>query len=83
MIYNVIQLAILDEDYEESYEKEDEDKKKYLRKIAEFGITPSQIFKGDPNKRMAYSEFKNNKVLLPNTTEYLKNKENIFDEKES
>ena len=71
------------EDYEESYEKEDEDKKKYLCKIAEFGVTPSQIFKGDPNKRMAYSEFKNNKVLLPNTTEYLKNKENIFDEKES
>ena len=66
------------EDYEKKYEKADEEKKVYLCKLIEFGVTPSQIFKGDPYKRLAYSGLKNNKLLLPNTTDYLRT--NIFDE---
>ena len=68
------------EDYEEEYKKADEEKKIYLCKLLEFGVTPSQLFKGDPYKRSAYAELKNNRQLLPNTTEYIKNQENIFNE---
>ena len=68
------------EDYEEEYKKADEERKIYLCKLLEFGVTPSQLFKSDLNKRMAYSEFKNNRQLLPNTTEYIKNQENIVNE---
>ena len=68
------------EDYEELYQKADQEKKIYLCKIIEFGVTPSQIFKGDPYKRMPYAEFKNSRQLLPNTTEYLRRNENIFND---
>ena len=68
------------EDYEEKYEKADKEKKVFLCKILEFGVTPSQIFKGDPYKRTAYSSLRSNRLLLPNTTEYLKNSQNILDE---
>ena len=64
------------EEYEENYKKSNNDEKTLLCKFTEFGVTPSQLFKSVFNKRMAYSELKSNKFLLPNTTEYLKYKEN-------
>ena len=67
------------EEYEKHYREADKDKKTYLCKIIEFGVTPSQLFKGNTNKRMPYSDLKNNKQLLPNTSEYLRNIENNND----
>ena len=40
--------------------------------MVEFGVTPNQIFKNDTNKRKLYSELKNQKQLLYNTTEAIK-----------
>ena len=68
------------EDYDDVYKKSNEETKVYLCKVIEFGVTPSQLFKNEANKRMAYTEFKNYKYLLPNMSEYLKNSENIFNE---
>ena len=60
------------EDYEDKYKKVDDKEKFLLCKFMEFGVTPSQLYKSAFNKRMAYIELKNNKYLLPNTTQFFK-----------
>ena len=60
------------EDYENKYKEANEKEKFLLCKFMEFGVTPSQLYKNAFNKRMAYSELKNNKFLLPNTTQFFR-----------
>ena len=70
-IYNLFAIESY-EDYEEIYQKSNKNEKFLLCKFLEFGVTPSQLYKNAFNKRMAYSELKFNKYILPNTTQFLK-----------
>ena len=60
------------DDFEEKHNKCSLDEKINQYRIVEFGVTPNQIFKNDTNKRKLYSELKNQKQLLFNTTEAIK-----------
>jgi hypothetical protein len=75
-IYNLFMKESY-EDYDDEYKKKSFEDKIYYLKLVEFGVTPNQIFKNDVNKRNPYTELKDQKQLLPNMTEYLKNYKNM------
>ena len=79
---NNLFLAQTYDDFEEQYDKSTIEEKINQYRIVEFGVTPNQIFKNDTSKRKVYSELKNKKQLLYNTTEALKkgkNDKNLLD----
>ena len=77
-IKNLFLKYTYDEEFEEEYNKQEDDKTKiFYCRMVEFGITPHQIFKNDTNKRLNYYEIKSKKDMFVNMTEILKRKEEI------
>ena len=74
-INNLFLSYTYDEDFEENYDKGDENAKVYYCRMVEFGVTPHQIFKNETNKRLNYNEIKSKKDMFINLTEILKKNE--------
>ena len=63
------------ENFEEIYNKSEENEKIFFCRTVEFGVTPHQIFKYEAYKRMNYNELKFKRYLFPNITEIIKKNE--------
>ena len=74
-INNLFLKYTYDEEFEEIYDKGEENTKVYYCRMVEFGITPHQIFKNETNKRLNYNEIKSKKDMFINLTEILKKNE--------
>ena len=51
------------EDFDDIHKNADENEKIYQMRMVEFGVTPSQIFKNDANKRISFKDLKKKTIL--------------------
>ena len=51
------------EDFDDIHKNADENEKIYQKRMVEFGVTPSQIFKNDANKRVSFKDLKKKTIL--------------------
>ena len=51
------------EDFDEVHKNADQNEKIYQKRMVEFGVTPSQIFKNDTNKRISPKDLKKKPIL--------------------
>ena len=51
------------DDFDEIHKNSDPDNKVYQKRMVEFGVTPSQIFKYDTSKRISVKDFKKKPIL--------------------